>query len=323
MRLRIALLLGFAALPALCADWSPRRAADYMDGRQEDWFAWPRANGGAKPCISCHTGMTYLMARPVLRKALGETEPTKYEKGLLESLRGRLERRGPDGPSIGVESVMAALFLRTPEAYDRMWALQIREGNAAGSWKWFTLDQDPWEQTESPLFGAALAAMAVKAAPPEYRNRPEVRERVEALAAYLRAPHENQPFQNRLAIAWSSSDEKLRATVAKEALAKQEADGGWTLESLGPWRKHAAAPPPKPGNSTYATAFTTYVLLQCGVSPSTPAMAKALGWLRTHQSEHGYWYAESMNRVYEPDSIESRFMRDGATAFAVLALLER
>jgi len=321
VKYRIAVLLGFASLPALCAEWSPRLAADYLDTRQKEWFAWPRANGDAKPCISCHTGLPYLLARPALRKALGETEPTQYEKGLLESLRGRLNRRGPDGPSIGVESVFAALFLRTSEAYDRMWALEIRDGQAAGSWKWFSLNQDPWEQTESNVFGAALASLAVKAAPAEYRARPEVRRRVDALAAFLREPHPDQPFHNRLAIAWGSTDDRLRAATAAEALAKQEADGGWSLDSLGPWKKHEGAPAAKTGTNAYATAFTTYVLLQCGVSPAKPAMEKALAWLRTHQSQHGYWYALSMNLDYEPGSMETRFMRDAATGFAVLALL--
>src|SRR5215471_15022425 len=128
---RVAVLLTVVMLPAMGAGWSPRRAADYMDARQKEWFAWPRANGGAKPCISCHTGLPYLLARPALRKALGEKEPTQYEIGLLESLRSRLEKREPNGESLGVESVMAALFLRTPTAYDRMWSLQIKEGASA------------------------------------------------------------------------------------------------------------------------------------------------------------------------------------------------
>ena len=57
---------------AQCADWSPRLAAEYLEGRQKEWFAWPAAKAPGGPCISCHTGMTYLLARPALRKALGE-----------------------------------------------------------------------------------------------------------------------------------------------------------------------------------------------------------------------------------------------------------
>src|SRR5437660_6587324 len=101
MMYRIAVVLGLSVLPALCGDWSPRRAADYLDSRQKEWFAWPTANSGAKPCISCHTGLTYLLARPALRKALGENAPTQYEMGLLESLRSRVDKKAPDTAGLG------------------------------------------------------------------------------------------------------------------------------------------------------------------------------------------------------------------------------
>jgi hypothetical protein len=320
MTYRIAVLLGIAVLPALAGDWNPRRAAEYLDARQEEWIAWPRANGGAKPCISCHTNVPYLMARPALRKALGEKEPTRYETALLDSMRGRLDKKGK-GAAIGVESVFAALFLRSPEAYDRMWEVQLREGADAGAFSWYMTDLDPWEEPESPLFGAALAAIAAKQAPVEYRERPEVRERLNALMEYLNRPHDNQPLQNRLAVAWATQDAKSPAI--KEALAKQLPEGGWSMESLGPWKVHAKAPAQKGGSNTYATAFASVVLLRTGIRPDNPQLARALDWLRSHQSEHGYFYAESMNREYEPDSMEIRFMRDAATGWASLALLEK
>lgn len=49
---------------------------------------------------------------------------------------------------------------------------------------------------------------------------------------------------------------------------------------------------------------------------------KALAWLRAHQNrESGFWDASSMNKQYE-DPMPLRFMRDAATGYAVLALLE-
>ena len=322
MMYRIAVLLGLAALPALCGDWSPRAAADYLDQRQKEWFAWPGANNGAKPCISCHTGVPYLLARPVLRKKLGEKEPTEYETGLLESLRSRVDRKEPNGQSLGTESVMAALFLRTPAAYDRMWSLQVREGPTAGGFKWFNTDLDPWEEPESQLFGAALAALAVKESPIEYRQQPEVRERMAALMTYLRGPHEGQPLHNRLVAAWATGDEKQRSAVTSEVFAKQSPEGGWSMDALGPWKTHPKAAPQPEGSNTYATAFVSVVLLKTGTAAKDPKLARALNWLRTHQSEHGYFYAQSMNKQYEPGSMESRFMRDAATGWASLALLE-
>jgi len=308
------------ALSAFAGDWNPRRAAEYLDARQQEWFAWPAANNGAKPCISCHTGLPYLMARPALRKALGEKEPTQYETGLLDSLRSRIDKKEPNGPSLGVESVMAAFFLRTPAAYDRMWEMQVKDGATPGGFKWFNLDLDPWEEPESQLFGASLAAVAVNNAPADYRDRPDVKERTAALAAFLKAPHEKQPLQNRLLVAWASNDASLRKSVAAEVLARQSPDGGWTMESLGPWHTHANAPEAKPGNNTYATAFASYVLMQCGTPKAQ--LTKAVDWLRSHQSDHGYFYADSLNKQYKPDSMEIRFMRDAATGWASLALLQ-
>ena len=62
-------------------------------------------------------------------------------------------------------------------------------------------------------------------------------------------------------------------------------------------------------------------LEQAGVAPSDPALARALAWLRTHQDPQGYWDATSMNHKYESGSMMELFMRDAATGFAALALL--
>ena len=79
---------------------------------------------------------------------------------------------------LGVESVWAAMFLRSEEAFERMWSLQIREGKSKGSWAWFSLNDDPWEMPDSVYYGASMAALATSMAPKEYRARPEVRERI-------------------------------------------------------------------------------------------------------------------------------------------------
>src|SRR3954466_896602 len=95
--------------PLVAADWNPRLAAQYLDARQKEWFEWPTANANAKPCVSCHTGMTYLLARPVLRRGRGEEAPRGYETGLLTSLRSRVDKRDPPaGPGLGVETIFAA-----------------------------------------------------------------------------------------------------------------------------------------------------------------------------------------------------------------------
>ena len=332
---RVALCLALSALPGLCADWNPKLAAQYLDERQKEWFAWPRANTGAKPCVSCHTGVTYLLVRPALRKALGESAPTEYETGLLKSLRERVTKQEPPAAaSLGVESVLAALFLgaegssAATQALDRLWLLQSREGKAKGVWNWFDLDDDPWEMPESHFYGATLAALAVGGAPAEYRARPDVKGHVAELAVYLGREEEAQSLHNRLMLLWASTrlpevlPPAARRMIVEQAFGRQQDDGGWTIQSLGPFKAHEKAPLQQ-GSNGYATALATYVLEQAESGRKNPKLAQALGWLRSHQDrEGGYWTAESMNKQYPAGSMESRFMRDAATSFASLALLE-
>lgn len=87
MWIREGLLVLFTCAAGLAADWNPRLAAQYLDGRQKEWFAWPQAASAEGPCVSCHTGLPYLLARPALRRILGEAQPTEYETGLLNRLR--------------------------------------------------------------------------------------------------------------------------------------------------------------------------------------------------------------------------------------------
>jgi squalene-hopene/tetraprenyl-beta-curcumene cyclase len=323
MLARAAVCFGLSVLAVPGADWNPRLAAQYMDSRQKEWFAWPRANAAAKPCVSCHTGVTYLQARPALRKALGEQVPTEYETGLLASLRTRLDKKEPAAsPGLGVESILAARFLATADAYDRMWALQIHDGAAKGAWNWFSLDDDPWEMPESRFYGAALAAMTM---PAKDHGRPEARE----LLAYLHREQAGQPLHNRLMLLWASAGfpevlpKDERRALGDEVWKKQQADGSWTMESLGPFQPHAHAPRQTGGNA-YATAFAAYVMQQSGGDTANSGLALALSWLAARQdSECGCWQAVSMNKEYPAGSMESRFMTDAATSFAVLALLAR
>jgi hypothetical protein len=106
--MRSALAFCFAAVLGYGGDWNKRLAADYLDGRQQTWFAWKPAAAKGGPCMSCHTGLTYLLARPALRKALKEPAPTEYETGLLAGLRARLEQNEPKSDRPNAEQ--AALY---------------------------------------------------------------------------------------------------------------------------------------------------------------------------------------------------------------------
>jgi len=331
-------LLTLIPTQGFAQDWSPRLAARYLDGRQKDWFAWKRAASADGPCVSCHTGMTYLLARPALRRALGESQPTPYERGLLDRLRANAGAK-PASALQTVEVIFAATFLErgadgtmsaeTRKTFDQLWALQGADGADNGAWKWYAANLDPWENPGSRFYGASLAALALGNTPAEYRESEPVRPHAAALASYLgTSASVPRPLHDRLARAWASTKlpaampAAAREALIAETLGKQQADGGWTIQSLGPWTSHPDAPAAA-GSHSYATAFVAFVLGRAGVAPSHPGPARALAWLKAHQNrETGAWPASSMNKGYPPDSMEVLFMQDAATAFASLALLE-
>lgn len=332
---RLLTVVTLLAFPGLAADWSPRLAADYLDSRQKDWFAWPSANKSGAPCMSCHTGMTYMLVRPMLRQALGEKQATDYEAGFTRAMRARVHREPPaDSAALagfGVDTVLNAFLLanedrtmrsaETRQAFDRLWAEQMPDGG----WPWYSLDLDPWEMPESQFYGASIAALAVGETPAAYREQPEVRRHVAMLAKFL-AHDEAQPLHNRVMLLWASSrlPEVLpaarRTAIADQLKQAQQPDGGWTLAALGPWKSHEQAPASS-GTSAYATALTSFALEQAGVSSSTKMLSSALAWLRSNQSPRGYWDAVSMNKKYPAGSMMELFMRDAATGFASMALL--
>src|SRR5271156_126605 len=87
MHKRFAALLTLALTPAFCADWNAPLAEHYLDSRQKEWVAWPMALHSGVACVSCHTGLTYLLARPALRLSLHEKSgPTLYESLLVDSM---------------------------------------------------------------------------------------------------------------------------------------------------------------------------------------------------------------------------------------------
>jgi squalene-hopene/tetraprenyl-beta-curcumene cyclase len=313
-------------------DWSPKRAAQYLDERQREWFAWPQAQSPNGPCVSCHTGMPYLLARPALRRLLKETQPTMYETGLLDRLRSNAGAK-PAGGLQSVETIFAAMLLPPGDAaqqktFDQLWALQQKDGELAGGWKWFAANLEPWETPLQFRYGVSLAALAIGSAPSNLRSA----ERVQALQGYLQSDVVSRPLHARLAMLWASTKlpaimtAPARQATIDELVKKQQADGGWTIESLGPWTEHPDAPvsPAAGASHSYATAFTAFVLQQAGGRATRSSTARALDWLKAHQDQKtGAWPAVSMNKKYPAGSMEEKFLQDAATAFAVAALAGR
>jgi hypothetical protein len=205
-----------------------------------------------------------------------------------------------------------------------MWATQHRDGALKGAWGWTDANLEPWEVPESSFFGAALAAVAAGSAPGDYLSRPEIQGNIADLKAYLRNGHEHQPLANRLLLLWADAEmpglvaDSERKAIIESTFAAQAEDGGWKLALLGPWRDRPDAPDFPAGSSAYATAWAISMLERAGVKDERVELGR--NWLRQHQNPEGYWDAVSMNKKYEPGSMQELFMRDATTAWAVMAL---
>ncbi len=326
---------------------SPAAAAAYLDARMSWWMAWPTAARDHETfCVSCHTAAPYAMARPALRTALGEHGPTAVERKFLDNVTKRVrmwkevEPFYPDAArgvpktaeSRGTESIFNALILSryaAPDArlaLDNMWAEQLKTGDAKGAWAWLQFHNSPWEG-DSQYYGATLAAIAIGTAPGNYRETPEIQDGLKLLREYLVRESASQVSIDRVMLLWASTKIPELLTPAQqkaivdEALAKQRADGGFSLSTfVGEWKRHDNTPL-ETASDGYATGLVVFALEQAGIPRDRPELKRALAWLAQNQDKtEGRWLAYSLNKQRDLSTDVGKFMSDAATAYAVLAL---
>lgn len=263
--LAIWVALGLAMAPAGgSSTWNPQSAAAYLDKRADWWMNW---QGSARDqgtfCISCHTALPYSLARPSLRKALGETGPSPDESKLSDDVVRRVrlwnklqpyynDQAGPNKSleSRGTESVLNALILAnaaahnnhlsdiTRSAFSNMWDLQITAGATKGAWPWLNFGNEPFEGKDSVFYGSCLAAVAVGTAPGSFVDTPESQNNVRLLREYLNREYSNQSLINQVVLLWASVKlpgllmPKERASIIETVENRQISDGGWSLLSL-------------------------------------------------------------------------------------------
>jgi squalene-hopene/tetraprenyl-beta-curcumene cyclase len=212
--------------------WDKRAAALYLDQRAAWWTGWSLASRDHNTfCISCHTTVPYVLARPALRKQLGESGPSVNERIILENVQTRVrlwkevepyykdsDYRGTKAAeSRATESVINSLVLAsfdsqndrltsdTVAAFDNMWALQETTGDQKGSWNWHQFDLRPWESADSRYFGAILAAVAVGTAPSNYASSPKIQKNLNLLRDYLARDYSRQSLLNHVLLLWAST----------------------------------------------------------------------------------------------------------------------
>jgi hypothetical protein len=116
--------------------------------------------------------------------------------------------------------------------------------------------------------------------------------------------------------------EAERVALIAPVVAKENADGGWSLSGLGHYKHHDGSPL-ETRSDGYATGLTVLAFREAGLAGKQPAFQKAVAWLAASQDKsQGLWPAWSVNEQRDPESGIGRFMSDAATAWAVMALEE-
>lgn len=348
------MLLGtYLASGAEPDSYSSQAAAKYLDGRLTWWSTWPvSARDHQTFCVSCHTALPYAMARPSLRRPLGETGASPIEQKFLENVTKRVrmwqevEPYYPDAKrgvpktaeSRGTESVLNALVLvsydaptgkmsaDTKRAFQNMWAAQLKTGEDKGSWQWLQFHNAPFEG-DSQYYGAAMAAVAVGMAPGGYKSSPEIQEGVDSLRQYLKNGCSKQTLLDRVVLLWASTkvpgllDQGQQKEIIDEALSKQQADGGFSLAGfVGGWKRHDNTALETKSDG-YATGLVTLAFEESGMRRDDARVQLARQWLAANQdATEGRWLSYSLNKERDLTSDVGRFMSDSATAYAVLAL---
>ena len=335
--------------------WDPKAAASYLDDRATFWATWPNAaRDRGTFCISCHTTLPFAIARPALRRLLGEQAPGAAESRIFDNLLTRargykeIEPFYPDqtrgipktSESRAIESVMNALVLATRDAesgrlsadtktaFGVMWPLQMKTGPQNGAWTWLNFGYEPWESPNSAYFGASMAALAIGTAPEAYASTADIQDNLKNLRAYFQREFDKQSALQQLMGLWATGrlpgliTPEQQASIIKETFALQMSDGGWSTAALGAYQRRDGSAIDT-GSDGYATALATLALQSGGVAASEPRLRKGLDWLRHQQRPTGQWIASSPNKQRDPATEPAKFMSDAATAYAVMSLTYR
>lgn len=301
---------------AVAKQFSAARAAEYLDGVGVNWTR-------DRKCITCHTNMPYLTARPLLPGDEGWKEVRSFLEKDVESWSTGGKPRG-DAYVVATAFALAfndaqktgKLHPATEAALNRMFDVQLK----TGEWKWLKCDWPPLEHDD--YYGATVAALAVGIVPGDYAKTAKAKAGIEKLKVYFQK-NPAPDLHHAAMLLWASTKVEglLSAADAKKTIAalkeKQHKDGGWALPALGKYQRRDGTPnDPDAASDGYGTGFAAYVLLQAGTAKNDPAIERAVAWLKTNQRESGRWYTRSLNND------KAHYITNAGTAFCILALNE-
>lgn len=321
LAIAVAIGTGPAATQSKPIGWDAASAASYLDARMDLWWSNAKVlktGNTEQRCLSCHTAVPYVMARPQLRRMLGDRGLTAHESRILETVTARVAAIDSQQPyydhtedkkveSRGVEAVLNAFVLAmhdadvkaavpsapTRAAIARLWGVQ----RADGAFDWLNFGLEPYEAPDAVFYGAVLAAMGAHSSPAIAASMNDAGKRgLERLSRYIRSNVDAQRLFNRawalLATAqYDALSGEQRVAIVRALEAAQRPDGGWSMHDLGTWRWDGKeAPFAGPGKTDgallsaadgYATGLVVYALKQS--RSRSPAVVKGQAWLRSHQ----------------------------------------
>jgi squalene-hopene/tetraprenyl-beta-curcumene cyclase len=297
----------------IARELSPAKAADYLDRVA---LAWTRD----RKCGTCHTNYAYLMGRP----ALGGTHAATDEIRRFFENRADMADSTPPIPHALILSATLAindaqttgtLQPSTRRALDRLWTVQASDG----AWTYPNIFYSP--PLGDSYYGAVMVALGVGVAPDHYADTDAARAGMAKLRHFL----QTRPapiLHHRTMLLWASARTPGLMTKAEQddtvraLLRLQRADGGWSLPSLGDWKRRDGSPnDPSAPSDGYATGLIVYVLHEVGPSVESESLRAGVAWLRTHQRESGRWFTKSINT-----DDKGHLISNIGTAYAVMAL---
>jgi len=299
---------------------SIERAAGYLDEVALDWTR-------ERKCGTCHTNYAYMLSRPSIGK-VGSTDARNEIRDFFESrvkhwddaAKGSKPRWDAEVIATGVTlaindaATTGKLHQTTRRALYRIWTVQREDGG----FTWLKCDWPPYEHDD--YFGAVFAALGVGLAPEGYAKSERATRGLEKLTKYLRE-HPAPDLHHRTFLLWASlkldglMTPEEREQTRRDLLSLQRGDGGWSLPTLGDWKRRDGSPNPKDGPSDgYATGLVVYVLRQAGVPKDDPAICKGVVWLEGNQRESGRWFTRSLSND------KAHYISNAGTGFAVMAL---
>lgn len=304
------------------AEFSPLLAANYLDIASLNWQK-------QQNCVTCHTNMAYLMARP----ALEEVSKTSGEVRNLfkEYITDRWNADTGTPPKLGdYRTVVVATGLVfhdvqttgtlsdvTLQALDLMWATQRDDGG----WTWAKCGWAPMEIDDH--YGVTLAVLTAGIASSTHPENKSSDRGIKRALEYL-GSNPKPSLHHRVMLGWASRytegilTHKQQMAIVQEVLDTQLPDGGWsTGKMLSDWKEFKRKdqkPQVLTASDGYATGLALILLAEFGFASDEPLIKNAIAWIKQNQDSDGKWFCPS------PSKDSKQFFTNIGTAFSVLGL---